>query len=530
MSNRLKLIIADDEHFICDLLQELIDFQKLDLELVGIALDGEQLLEKMVQTQPDIVITDISMPKMDGLDVIRYAHEKGLKCRFIIISGYRQFDYAYNALKYDVEDYILKPIDQDELNTTLCKIIKEFRQEASEDHIRNYHSMQLHYLLKGIEHLEERPITIELLNRSYGTNFRPGCFKMLLAKMDYTIGSQPVSMDTSSMVKRMIEMMQLRFRGSCYTMSFEARKSGVCVLLNYAPERETGIEADIQELFTSAKNVTDRFNGLNLTFAVSTSSEDPDRLLDLQLECQVAQWSRMAAGINRIIKYESVAYQTKYLLQPRLDDLLGQCRRAFETVDIPLFQKSIEAFFALPTWMLSKKESMLFVRHVQDSFLELNEERISDFTDWDVWRSTIFDQLRQCYTFSGYKECLVKCFSDAMNQIAENISRQNTRPVKQALAYVEQNYGKQITLEDVANEINLSPVYFSSLFKRETGQNFTVYVTEYRMRVARDLLKNSDKNINEIADELGYTDARYFSKIFKKSVGVKPTEYRKIYG
>ena len=106
----------------------------------------------------------------------------------------------------------------------------------------------------------------------------------------------------------------------------------------------------------------------------------------------------------------------------------------------------------------------------------------------------------------------------------------NAKPILRAFAYIEQHYAEPITLNTIAELVQLNPIYFSSLFKRETGKNFTEYLTEYRVKIAKEMLRSTNKNVNEIADALGYADARYFSKVFKKEVGVKPTDYRKIYG
>ena len=107
MRSGIKLIIADDEPFICGMLEKLIEFDALGLELIDCVHDGETMEAKIEELRPDIVLTDISMPRQDGLDVIRKTREKNNSCRFVIISGYKQFEYAYNALKYNVDDYLL---------------------------------------------------------------------------------------------------------------------------------------------------------------------------------------------------------------------------------------------------------------------------------------------------------------------------------------------------------------------------------------------------------------------------------------
>ena len=112
-NDRIRIVIADDEQNICEMLKRLIRFDDLGLELIGMVSNGEDLRNVIVKEKPDIVITDIHMPVMDGLEVIRWCNENGCKTNFIVLSGYHQFEYAYNALKYKVNDYLLKPLNED---------------------------------------------------------------------------------------------------------------------------------------------------------------------------------------------------------------------------------------------------------------------------------------------------------------------------------------------------------------------------------------------------------------------------------
>ena len=128
-TDRERVVIADDEQLICTLLIEIIRWDELNLELAGIAHNGRELWQEIIDKHPDIVITDICMPEMDGIELIRQVREKGIPCRFIIVSGYRLFEYAHNALKYNVEDYILKPIDNTELNTRLGELARDVMRE-----------------------------------------------------------------------------------------------------------------------------------------------------------------------------------------------------------------------------------------------------------------------------------------------------------------------------------------------------------------------------------------------------------------
>ncbi len=529
MTNKLKLIIADDEQLICSMLAKIIDFESLGLELIGTAFDGETLLSAIEAKQPDIVITDICMPKIDGLEIIRRVRENSGRCRFVIISGFRQFDYAYNALKYDVEDYILKPVEQAELNAALKKIAESIRNEAFGEQSKNG-AMRLFFVTKAVEELASKPMSIEEINKLYGTNFREGLFRSVFVKIDYTSGIQQIDEDASSMINKIKGIVTTHFAERCWDMVFEEKIDGVRILLNYSPAYNKEIKDGMLNLFSQTNSIIELFRGMNLTICVSGVVNNICNVVQLRDQTRVAEWGRMAYGINKIIFYEDMAKVSSFSNRNKLNELEIRLIKAFEILDIDSFKTCINEFFTMSTSVLCHEESILFIRRIQENFFTINEENIMEYTDYDALRLKIRRMLHFCTTFAYYKETLVTQFANVMERIAENISKQSARPIRYAYAYVEKNYGNQISLENIAKEVKLSPVYFSNLFKKETGQNFTEYLTEYRMKVAKGLLKKSDKNISEIAYCLGFADARYFSKLFKKTVGIKPTEYRKIYG
>jgi two-component system response regulator YesN len=137
--------------------------------------------------------------------------------------------------------------------------------------------------------------------------------------------------------------------------------------------------------------------------------------------------------------------------------------------------------------------------------------------------------LWHCYTLGSLKGLLKDNFCKHLESCMKRIETENAKPIRQAKQYIEEHYGEKIVLEDIAGIVNLNPVYFSVLFKKETGLNFSAYLVNVRMERAKDLIRSSNETIAAIADEVGYKDARHFSQIFTKTVGIKPALYRKIY-
>ena len=192
MARRLKVAIADDEPMVCVVVEDSIDFDGIGLDLVGTAYDGPALLDIVEKELPDIVITDINMPGISGLELIREIKQLDIECRFIVISGYAQFDYARNALKYRVEDYLLKPINPEELNDVLRKIknsilIEQEHMDQNTAIIENYerskealHALFLSRVLNGNAVLENS----DKVFNEYGITFPNGLFQGAIVKLD----------------------------------------------------------------------------------------------------------------------------------------------------------------------------------------------------------------------------------------------------------------------------------------------------------------------------------------------------------
>lgn len=532
MEKKLTLIIADDEQFICGMLSRIIEFEMLGIKHVGTAYDGEMLLSMIDELRPDIVVTDIYMPKIDGLEVIRQSKERGYNCRFIIISGYRQFEYAYNALKYEVEDYILKPVEKGELNDILKKVSVHIRQKESGEPDHNDRNAIRAYLVeKAIdEELRKKPLPLEEMNQIYNTHFETGYYRMLNLKLDYSRDVRQINEDAYSVLKKLENLVVKQFDGICFDVLTAIKHDGCIILLNYEAARDNEIKNRIYVLFTEGKNIVDLFQGLNLTICVGTAVKDPGLIYETRRGCRRAKWIRMAYGINKVIFEESVEDQSVDSFLDTLKELEARLEKAFSTLNVEECRTGILEFFTLPLSVLCCTESMMFMRRIIRTFCNINKDILDDSMDTEAMVKQMNTALHLQVTFRGYRDELIVLMTELIERLQKNIKNKNSKPVRQVCAYIERNYGEKINLESMAELVDLNPVYFSNLFKKETGQNFTEYVTDYRMKAAKKLLKDSNKNINEIAYELGYPDARYFSKLFKKNVGVKPTEYRKIYG
>lgn len=224
----LKVLIADDEPRVGMLVKQLIHWQERELECVGMFQDGQRALEGIQQLHPDIVITDIRMPVLSGLELVEKALESNPQIRFVVISGYRYFEYAQRAIKYGVQDYLLKPIDEEELNRVLEKICAEKADQQN----RQEHLARMENSFRNSRRLLDREVLQQLLagripdvktlNHNYGTDFVPGCFQAVVVKMDRAAGAEP-NADTE---RFMMDKLRARIEKICRAANFYAAANG----------------------------------------------------------------------------------------------------------------------------------------------------------------------------------------------------------------------------------------------------------------------------------------------------------------
>ena len=526
---KLKVLLADDEERICKMLSKLIDTEDLNLEIIGMAYDGEELLNKITEERPDIVVTDISMPKMTGIDVIKSVSKLNISCKFIIISGFRQFDYAYSALKYDVVDYLLKPVEQDDLNAALGKIAWQIRHKTDALPEGNTHSIHNYFLLKGIKTFLTAPQSLSSINATFRMNFHKGMFQVVLLRID-SLGKLRSLPENPGSLHGEVQNLIKQYTGDlCDEIVSTNDWDDIIAVLNYPEDRFEAVQAKLKEMFQVARKTIEMFGGVTATMCVGSAYADVNLIEKSKLEATDTAWKRMDRGIGKILYADEKSPEHGLSLNPFISGIEKKVQKSFETLNPEEFTDAIEELFSLPKYDLSNRKVKSFVRGIPEMFFDQNESIVSQLNNSKQIAKEIRYEMRMVTSFSACKSTLIKNITGLMEESRDFIHNRNTKPVRQAMEYVKKNYASQIHLDDVAGEVCLSSVYFSSVFKKETGQNFVDFLTGYRMEVAKKLLKNSNLNVKEIAYSVSYTDTRYFSKLFKKNVGLKPSDYRKIY-
>lgn len=537
MNRMIKVLIADDEKNICLMIQKLISWEEFGMEVVGLANTGVDAVRLMEEERPEIVISDIRMPGYDGLEVVQKAHDLGLSIDFVIISGYKYFEYAHKALTLGVEHYLLKPIDKGELEETLSKILRKRKQdiqkeaEAAEWKEQARHSrrkVQKHFLSSIMEKSSSLPeLDLNRVNTEFQCEFEQGCFVAIFAKLD----SESRDQDVTGFLHILEEIIDRDLQESDKEYINSIMKSGVISIVNYRTEIRENTRAGMEKPFVQMKRELEKFRGYHITVGIGGEKSTLAEIADSIQEAIYAIKCRGKAGLDKIIYYDSLRYQPV-----PMQEILGECQiremeKLVESLDYEAFRgeivkahariKSIAFYTPAAVYEYLEQiseilQTVLKNYQIEAEILRQLEEEIQKTLDF----YTNLDEM--VYRFSE----LVRSYFEKM--IAEKKNKSQL-PIRMAKQYLQENYSRSVSLEDVAEAIGLSPAYLSTMFKKELGINFSDFLISCRMEAAKELLKGSDLPIAEVAERVGYLDSRYFSKTFHKVVGLKPSVYRKMY-
>ncbi|WP_249902138.1 response regulator [Paenibacillus sp. PK3_47] len=492
------MVIVDDEVLIREGLARMISKESSTFCVVGTFADGRQLLDELPSLQLDLVITDIRMPQIGGLELIRLLKVSHPEIRTLLMSGFVEFDYAREAIRSSAVDYLLKPINKEQLFEVLYTLEKE-RELQREKEERQRTGM----LLPLLQLDEPSAVLMDNLNLPLPyftvTLLKGGSMKGAIAYSDILRKEQGISSDLLEVHK------------------------GLLAWVRYSQEPLT--LAERQEPAGFIKTVCPQ---KRLHFGVSRSYSEPARLrtayLEAKLACDAGIYNPQLLHYTAIEELEladkAAADHFAPIREPLIHDL--QILSITGTTEwIHKLFRSLEAQQASPGLILrSLQQAEEAVRN------ELPEYEAAQRQEN---RPKLEEQIRDCMSFGEIEEQFTSMLTKALIKIRTHRLEMSGKAVETVKRWVSAHYNQHADLNTLAGMVFLTPSYLSKLFKQETGMTLTDYMIEIRIRKAKQLLKNApDLKVHEIGTEVGYPDPAYFNKLFKKVVGVTPNEYKRI--
>ncbi len=534
----LSIVIADDESGIVDLCKMLIDYP--EAAVIGEASNGLELLEKIKTLHPNTVITDISMPGMTGLELIETAQTVCPDVNFIVMSGYTDFEYVQKALRFGVWDYLLKPLKKNELNSVLRKLDEHLNTLNAKN--QSEKAMQ-DDLEESISVLRERYLTDIWGSRTAGPvpmvgnrpvwEFDGMAAQVFLFCVDWQFSLSGMDAPTldhqASSFFHLITTALSERQASLTLCTFPVElgiEQGLLALypLSEAAEAETLLAQNIREVLRTF-NIQNNHVRMSCG-ASSTVPAKPEALPELFSQSRIAVRCRLENRADSLIAYHKETAATLEKAEPFTQE--AALRQAIEARDEASVLKCLKTdwdhLISVPGASYRLMEQQLSC--INCALLRLPEAD-------RLWDSPQISSLR---VLSGggtvTEEFPLRIASGvhrAFSEYQAHFRSRENNVVTQAKQYVAQHFAEDISLNQIARFVCLSPAYFSTLFKAETGCSFIKYLQRVRINQAKMLLKTTKLRISDIAESVGYRDLKFFNKIFLSETTVTPSEYRKFY-
>ena len=522
----LRVVLADDEVHIRNLLKYLIHWEEHGLQLIADYETGRDVAEHVREDRPDLIISDIKMPGMDGLEMIRSVKAILPECRFIIISGFRDFEFAKQAVRLGVMDYILKPVDEDELNGTLAEMVKEISTEEPEEP-RGLNRQDFLPAIRGQGHAG----TISDVNKTYGFHFaETGTFYILWLQFC----RRPPQMAVADAAKRVMQRVhgcleEYLNDGESYMVSGQAFIGMIQVKEN----REAGF---LRELDSAYREVLDEEKAaiapMTIYLSCGNGVNDIAEIHDSYDCAKFFIGGRFGYGEGRVYIADTQVnkrYWIKDSYTLRNETIKRFCS-AIENREEALALRITEEAFR--TYENSGENNWTLFVYISYQLADALTQMLNNLgvtTSEAMSLRSVMEQWNEnTDTIDGLVSNTQKMISQVMHQYLSDSKEDSHAVIQYARDYIDKHYADDITLALLADKININPTYLSAVFKETTGINYSSYLTAVRVEHAKELLRDIDMNLSEVASAVGYNSTRYFTRIFKQETGIKPSEYRRL--
>jgi len=529
-----RIILVDDEEEVRTSIIKKIDWKSAGFQVVGDAENGQDALEKIEQLEPDVVMTDIRMPYMDGLTLIEKIRQKYPSMKILIFSGFDDFEYAKQAIKLNVTEYILKPVNVEELTEILervkANLDDEIEQRRNVDRLRERYQNSLPILkelfLNDLARGNVPPGQEEARLKEYGVDILGA--KQWLAAVVSVEQEEQTEERVLSQHQELIpfsvrQLIEDHLKEAYRFVLFNSTAGLTLVAALDEEEKGTGIIDQLEDICKECRKI------LEVTVTIGVGHRCSD-LGHLSVSCQSAVDAlgyKAIVGAGKTIYINDVEPVGRGRLQMDVKDeseLINAVKFGpkdkIRSVVHGLVDRMEEAKVHL-------RQYQLFMLSISNCLLQMMQQYDLDPGDLLSTQKHYSEILSFTLHRDEFEEWIIETacqMNEMMNQERDNTTR---RVILEAKRYIQENYqNPELSVEMLCREFHMSPAYFSTVFKRETGQSYVGYLTDVRLAKAVELLETTDDKTYVIAQKVGYQEQNYFSYVFKKQYGISPSKYR----
>ena len=531
-----KILLVDDEILVRDAIRENIDWGKLDCELIGDCENGKQAVEFVKTHEVDIVLTDILMPYMDGMELSHFLHDNYPDVLIVIFSGFGEFEYAKKAIQYNVSEYMLKPVTAMELTKVIENMKekldsrkKEQRKmesltQVSQDYHKNANVIRSKALDCLVKCTREVQVSLDELERM-GITFQAASYRV--AVFDIDTYSEMYQMDMDKQQESALMAFVLFNVGDEIVVQekagvvYQEGNNRVCII--FAGNRTKEFSENIHRICHEIQKKVKEVIGLETSIGIGSWVRSPYELIySYRLAAKAIDYRYLLGG-NLLFEMEEKKTDNSIFLINDLETLT----EAIKSGDRRLMEETLgQIETEIKSALVEKSYACIYlqqvIRAIGNTCQSLSEEPEKIIAQREALLKAVTEQRM----FSQAAALVEKYAQEVFDELQELNSSSGQRQGMLAMDYIQKNYMDPcLSLNSICSYLNISTSYFSTIFKEMTGETFIEVLTRVRMEKAKELLENTTMKNYEIAEKVGFSDPHYFGISFKKITGKTPTEY-----
>lgn len=500
-----KVMLVDDEKLILQGLKNIIEWENLGLEVVQTADNGTTAIEMFEKNPVNIIVTDINMPQVTGLELIKKIKSLDDQVKFIILSGYDEFSYAKTAMKYGVENYILKPINEDELEEALIKIVNTMNLEKE--------------MQTGL--LDKNRKLIQFINGKIdkeGLSKIQQVMNIELNEKRYTVSSITIGPRDNKNSVNISEIIYKHTKGTCEIIR---NYDGQVIVIN--PWEENTTNVDVMNYFHNIKDKLSEELNTDIFIGVGDLVESIDNLKESYSVANNLKKYILTEGSNGCLSKEDVI---------NIKENKRNFSKEIELINKLIIEKNKVKLNEFITELFDDYE--LSPKNIYDLSIKIifltdnisEEFKLDDKYSKDSLSNTIVELCNES-TRDNVKAFLISEIEEVLRLMSINTTKYSP-VIQQIINNVNEKYYEELSLKTLAYQYNTNSSYLGQVFTKELGVSFSEYLNSTKNMKAKELILNTNMKINDIAKAVGYSDTSYFYRKFKKYYGVCPSTLREI--
>lgn len=529
----INLLIADDEIEILEGIRSVIDWEEHDIKICGEASDGKSALELIYKLSPEVILMDIRMPKLTGLQVLEEIQKNNLNTKCIILSGYDDFYYAQEAINLKAADYLLKPCQPNDILESVLRVKKAIEAEKLRETLFDKYKSSFY---ENISILKEKLLR-ELIYNTYSDydtlQDKIDLYKINLSKSNLLAAILHIDMlpeSNKEFGQIDIETLKIAIKEIIdkiipYSFGKEIFQDNQDIVIILSHENQINWYSISNKIFEEVKKKVENEFQILATIGIGESVENINEIFKSYNEAASAVDAKFFMGEGNVIFFNEISLKSLNSISYPLNEDI-KIINCLSTGNMDKLKEYVDDYFK--TLCSDSLVSTDYIKYscfaLLGSILRLSLEKTTN-------ANTIFDNnldwindIKNCKTIVQLQETILNIVCYVFNAINEN--KNTNYLIKNAVEYIKENYHEDINLETIARNIFITPGYLSLLFKQETGVNFLEYLHKYRIQKAKEYFHNKLLKNYEVSRMVGYTNEKYFSQMFKRYTGLTPTQYK----